>query len=71
MKKYLIYLILCVSLFLVSCDRTENNGTKDAVSDNELSRVDEEETVKPENKENNIEGPKPINPKIEIKGDIN
>ena len=101
MKKYLIYLILCTSLFVFSCGRTENNGTTDevkkqeddlnAVLDNELSRVDEEEsmipiikekateiielhpkeTVQPENKENNIEGPKPINPNIEIKGDIN
>ncbi|MBD5539920.1 MAG: hypothetical protein HDR00_01775 [Lachnospiraceae bacterium] len=100
MKKYLIYLILCISLLIVSCGRTENNGTTDkakeqnnaldAVSDNELSRVDEEsmipiikekateiielhpeETVQPENEENNIEGQKPINPNIEIKGDIN
>ena len=101
MKKHLIYLILCISLFIVSCGRTENNGTKDevkkqddalaVVSDNELSRVDEEEsmisiikekateiienhpeeTVQPENEENIIEGSKPINPNIEIKGDIN
>lgn len=101
MKKYLIYLILCISLFIVSCGRTENNGTKDevkkqddaldVVSDNELSGVDEkesmisiirekateiiesqpEETVQPENEGNNVEGPKPINPNIEIKGDIN
>lgn len=95
MKIKLVFLILFMSFLIVSCGRTENSGTKDdpldVVSDNELSRVDEEESmismitektteiieedigesVQQENEENNIEGPKPINPNKEIKGDIN
>ena len=98
MKKFLLYLIVCINLFIVSCGRAENNRTKDevrkqddaleVVSNNELSRVDKEESMisiieeksieimencTEENilPENNIEQTQPINPNIEIKGDIN